>query len=181
MVSDDQFAALERALADVSAQVAAMSGPHVEHIVATVSPSGDVIAGPHTDVVSSETAIYEAVAGTPGTSVAEWIPAPLLSGGLVTDAGLARCTPCQRLRLDNGSELVFSHGVIGPLDEALQALYCTEGYEDVPEGERDRLLALSSAAELCAVEATGEDLSEMMAAYGSCLGRELKAAGISVR
>lgn len=117
----------------------------------------------------------------PGLTTAEWAPGAFGSPGFVTDPGRARSTPCIRLELGEGhAPLVYSKGIVGALDEEQQALYCQEGYVDraITEAQRDRLQAFATAAHECSTEAKAAEPQQHMAAYFSCLGRELKAQGV---
>lgn len=116
----------------------------------------------------------------PGVSLPEWISGISGSPGIVVDAGKARATPCIRMELGEGDPpLVYSPGIIGPLDEEQQALYCQEGYEDrsLSEAHQERLRAMSEAARECSVEAREVAPTEQIEAYFGCMGRELKAGG----
>ena len=120
-------------------------------------------------------------AETPGLTSAEWAPGAFGSPGFVMDPGRARSTPCIRLELGEGhAPLVYSKGVVGVLDDEQQALYCQEGYVDRPitEAQRARLEAFAMAAHECSTEAKAAAPEELLPAYFSCLGRELKAKGV---
>jgi len=98
-----------------------------------------------------------------------------------TDPGIARDGErCLRVEYATGFDpLIFKHGVVGPLDEGQQALYCQE-YEDRPvsEAQRRRLALLQEVAPTCSTEAQGAALTaedDHIAVYLSCLSRELAA------
>lgn len=123
----------------------------------------------------------DGVEGPPGLATAEWSSGAFGSPGFLTDPGRARSTSCIRLELGEGhAPLVYSKGIVGALDEEQQALYCQEGYVDraITEAQRQRLQAMATAAHECSVEAKAAEPQEHMAAYFSCLGRELKAKGV---
>ncbi|RJO60343.1 MAG: hypothetical protein C4542_09635 [Dehalococcoidia bacterium] len=114
-------------------------------------------------------------------SVAEWVTGAD-DPGIVVDAGLARTTPCIRYELGAGKSLVFSRGIVGPLDEEQQALYCQNGIEvRVPTpGQQSRLQAMRSAATTCRIAAQGTNTREYLQSFFSCLGKELKDKGVEL-
>ncbi len=112
----------------------------------------------------------------PGESLSEWVSALMGDTGIVADPGLARSTPCLEVELGGGDHLIFSRGVIGPLDEGQQALYCQNGTVPRPlsEPQRTRVGAMREASRVCKVADYEED-EHPLDGFFSCMGRELRA------
>ena len=159
----------------LEARVRVLEGPHVEIVARDISPTGEEVAGPHAEVVVAE-------GPPPGQSLADWLSSLGGSPGLVVDPGTARATSCIALELDaSHPPRVYSKGIIGPLDEEQQALYCQEGIEHRPLSpeQRERMEIMAQAAPRCS-EATKplEDKGmERIEAYLGCMATELKSRG----
>jgi len=116
-----------------------------------------------------------------GTTM-DFLPSMRGSPGIVVDPGVARATPCTRFDLGGDSELVFSKGVIGALDEPQKALLCTETVTKPlsPEQER-RLRGWREAAATCKGEIADVPDGEKLEPWLTCMSRELKGKGIEVK
>jgi len=101
-------------------------------------------------------------------------------GGVAVDEETARVTPCHKFQLNDGP-LVFSKGVIGPLDEGQQALYCPQ-IVDVPltEAQRKRYEAFKGAVTTCQTEIKDTPKGERLTPWLKCMSRETKAKGVEI-
>jgi hypothetical protein len=97
------------------------------------------------------------------------------SPGILIDEEVARKTPCIRYTYD-GSELVFSKGIIGALDEGQKIKYCPSFIE---KGEHVRLKHFVEAARVCKEE-IGKLPPDHLVPYLQCMSKELKKRGIEV-
>lgn len=98
-------------------------------------------------------------------------------GGYVVDEREALDSPCLRRELRRGGDIVFSKGIVGPLDVEQQARYCSAGYETLPLTERqeEQLNRFAEAAHACKGEEGDEPKGQRFPAYLSCMERELRA------
>lgn len=116
-----------------------------------------------------------------GETIAEWVNGMTGGSGIVVDPGLARSTPCTRVMLSAAlGSIVFSPGVVGPLDDSQVALYCAEGIEDraVTPEQTSFLSKMHRASQVCGHEtAAVPDIREHVEGYYSCLARELHKQG----
>lgn len=101
--------------------------------------------------------------------------------GFVTDEGLARESPCLAYEIDGRQKLVFSRGIVGPLNDEQQAIYC-ETVEAVKPSDSlmARLEGFQEATIACRAELAelepGEDLEPGLA----CLSRELRSRNLDL-
>ena len=104
------------------------------------------------------------------------------SPGIIVDEGVARASACTRFDLGGGSELIFSKGVIGALDEGQKALLCTETVTKPlsPEQER-RLRGWREAAATCKGEIADLPDGKKVKPWLLCMSRELKGKGMEVK
>ena len=173
----DPMAQMKARLDELDAKVGALMGPHAQHVLMSLDPTGQEVEGEHTEFVLSE-------GPPPGVSVAEWVSGLNGSPGIVVDPGIARSTPCLALELGDGYKpLVYSKGIVGALDEDQVDLYCQEGLEtrEASPKQRARLEALREASHECHIEAEPEKEHGSQAhleAYFACLGKELRTRGI---
>ena len=106
------------------------------------------------------------------------LPAMDGSPGFVVDEGVARATPCTRIDLGEGSELVYSKGVVGPLDAPQKALFCPETVDKpVSEPLRRRHQAFREASESCKGEIADLPEGERMRSWIGCISREAGKRG----
>lgn len=148
-------------------------GPHVELIQAAYDPTGALIEGPHTELVVATTHPL-------GQSFAEWMAVVSGLPSTVVDPGVARDAPCVRFELGEGHlPLVFQKGISGALNEENQALYCSQGYEDLPldPADQERLRAFRESAVKCSTPETGTTPSSINE-YFACIGGELLDRGL---
>lgn len=107
------------------------------------------------------------------------IPAAHGSPGIVVDADVAARTPCTVYSID-GSEIVFSKGIIGALDKAQKEAYCpTKEYKKSP-GIEKRLRNWQEAVNICKTEIADIPKGERLEPWLSCMGRELPKKGIEI-
>jgi len=115
----------------------------------------------------------------PGQNVAEWISAMTSSPGIIVHGGLARSTPCTRVHLPDG-DLVYSQGIIGPLDREQEALYCALGCEEVtptPDQVAYYKAMVESSRTAAAQTQHIGDPKERVEAFFASFGRELEGRG----
>lgn len=181
---DERLTSLETRLDEMGANLARLSGPHVQLSAGAIGEQGQQVEGPHAELVLAE-------GPGPGQTLGEWISGLVCGGGdfgrrapgIIVDAGIARSTPCIRAALPNGGSLVFSRGIVGPLDSDQEALYCGSGYQDYTPDPTAcaRLEALREASQSCSNEVgalpAGED---RIAPYYACIGRELREKGVDL-
>ena len=104
------------------------------------------------------------------------------SPGIVVDEGVARATPCTRFDLGGGSELIFSKGVVGALDEGQKALLCTETTtKPLSDEQSRRLRGWRDSANTCKTEIAPIPKGGRLEPWLTCMSRELKAQGIEVK
>ena len=100
-------------------------------------------------------------------------------GGIVVDEGVARNTPCLRYDLGNSSELVFSKGVVGALDDLQKALYCPSTVtKETPPELREHLNQAREGIETCKAQIAGLPEGEKITAWIKCIEREWRRRGI---
>ena len=116
-----------------------------------------------------------------GTTM-DFLPQMEGSPGIIVDEGVARATPCTRFDLGEESELVFSKGVVGALDEGQKALFCPETVTKplTPEQEK-RLRGWRDSADTCKQEIAEVPKGDKLEPWLTCMSRELKAQGIAVK
>lgn len=137
-----------------------------------------VVQGPGHDIVATVDQGNDA----PGLDIAEWIPSATGQSGIVHDPGTARSTPCLGYEVSPMRRLVFSQGVVGGLDNDQQALYCAEGIQMLPIGERlkERLNVYSNAADTCSVTVQPIPKGERLEPFLSCMSREIRNKGLTL-
>jgi hypothetical protein len=105
-----------------------------------------------------------------------WLVESEVQDGIVVDAGVARSTPCTVIDLGDDSELVFSKGVIGALDEEQKALFCLRREVQRPsDAQRRRIEAFREASRRCA-ETDQQSIVDRI----GCIKRELERAGVAI-
>ncbi len=164
---------LDDAVKSLEDQVAMLSGEHIHLIGGIVTPAGEFIEEPHGEIVAAE-------GPPPGQSVSEWINGLYGSPGIVIDEERALSTPCIRIELGEGRKpLVYSHGIIGALDDEQQQVYCASGYIERPltPKQQERLATMETAAKKCSAETTGITGQEHVKQYFTCLAKELRSKG----
>ena len=116
-----------------------------------------------------------------GTTM-DFLPSMGGSPGIVVDPGVARATPCTRFDLGEKSELVFSKGVIGALDEGQKALLCTETVtKPLSREQEQRLRGWRESADTCRQEIAEVPKGEQLEPWLTCMSRELKSRDIEVK
>jgi len=164
---------LDRDVKALEEKVETLYGEHVHLIGGVVTPTGEYIEAPHAEIVGAE-------GPSPGQSVSEWIHGLFGSPGLVIDEERALATPCIRIELGEGRRpLVYSHGVIGALDDEQKEAYCQAGYieRELSERQRERLATMEVASKKCSAETIGDTGREHIQRYFTCLSKELKSTG----
>jgi hypothetical protein len=98
-------------------------------------------------------------------------------GGIVVDEGEARSTPCLVYPLSDTSELVFSKGIVGALDEKQKTLYCTERVvREITPAQQARIETVKKAVVTCQQEVQAIPKGDRLPPYLQCMSREMKNA-----
>lgn len=108
---------------------------------------------------------------------------PSLEGspGFLVDPGVARATPCTRIELGEGREVMFSKGIVGALDEEQKALYCPETItKPVSPKQQERIRAFQDAAQTCKGEIESVPKGERMRPWIECMSREARSRGVEL-
>jgi len=98
------------------------------------------------------------------------------SPGIVVDEARARQTPCT-CYIGDHSELCFSEGVIGGLDEKQKIEFCKAGRID-HRGER--LVKWNEAVRACQAKIASIPKGERLHPWLRCMGEELRKRGIEI-
>jgi len=106
-----------------------------------------------------------------GLNLEDWVHGTMGSPGIVVDPDIAARTPCTCYKIDE-TEICFSRGIIGALDEAQREAYCPTKKYKFGEGIERRVRAFKE----CAEEHKGKPLPEYLKSMGKCL----RAKGIEI-
>ena len=170
---DKDMGSLQDKMRQMDEKIEVLYGEHVHIIGGEITPTGEIILEPHAEVVAAE-------GPHPGQSVSEWINGLFGSPGIVIDEERALSTPCIKIELGEGRRpLVYSHGIMGALDDEQKQVYCASGYteHEVTPKQRERLATMEVASKKCSVEAIGPPGREHLQQYFACLSKELKSNG----
>ena len=116
-----------------------------------------------------------------GADLLATLPAAAGAGAFITDEGVARATPCSRIDLGDGQDIVISKGAIGPLNEKQQALLCPSIVDEaISEERRRRLRAFQEASKICHEEVTAGSDAERVEPWLACMTREAKSRGVEL-
>lgn len=170
---DKDVGSLQDKMRQMDEKIEVLYGEHVHLIGGEITPTGEIVQEPHADIVAAE-------GPPPGQSVSEWISGLFGSPGIVIDEGRALSTPCIKIELGEGRRpLVYSHGIMGALDDEQKQVYCVPGYieHEVTPKQRERLATMEVASKKCSAETTGEAGREHIQRFFTCLSKELKSNG----
>ena len=170
---DKDVGSLQDKMRQMDEKIEVLYGEHVHLIGGEITSTGEIVQEPHAEVVAAE-------GPPPGQSVSDWISGLFGSPGIVIDEERALSTPCIKIELGEGRRpLVYSHGVIGGLDDQQKELYCRPGYieREITPKQRERLATMEFAAKKCSSEGVGPPGREHIQQFFTCLSKELKSKG----
>lgn len=122
----------------------------------------------------------------PGLDISSWtqeaLNPPGQIDGIVVDDGLARVTPCHRVILGPDSELVYSKGIVGALNEEQKLLYCDVGIEDrqASSEQKKQLQTIRDAAIMCQTEVAELPKGQRLEPFLKCISVTAKKSGVNI-